>query len=124
EDTLTNRGAHNQEYQLIYHCNFGAPLLGDGAVFNGAIRKVTPFNAHAAGDVEQYTQYSGPTLGFVEQVYCLEPVADTNGRSIVMLQNARGDRGVAMSFSVESLPYVTLWKNLAAVEEGYVTGIE
>jgi hypothetical protein len=41
-----------------------------------------------------------------------------------MLQNGRADRGVAMSFGVESLPYVTLWKNLAAKEDGYVTGLE
>ena len=29
-----------------------------------------------------------------------------------------------MSFSVEQLPYLTLWKNTNSLEEGYVTGIE
>ena len=29
-----------------------------------------------------------------------------------------------MGFAVAELPYVTLWKNLTAVEEGYVTGLE
>ncbi len=124
EDTVTNRGAHEQEMQTIYHCNFGAPLLEGGARFLGAIRRVTPFNARAARDVEHFAEYSGPTRGFVEQVYCLQPAADSTGRSAIMLQNARGDRGVAMGFSVEQLPYVTLWKNLAATEEGYVTGLE
>ncbi|MBX3747376.1 MAG: aldose 1-epimerase family protein [Verrucomicrobiae bacterium] len=124
EDTLTNRGAHDQEYQMIYHCNFGAPLLEKGARFSGAVRRVTPFNAHAAKAVEGYAEYAGPTRGFVEEVYCLDPAADATGRSLVMLQNARGDRGVAMAFSVEALPHFTLWKNTAAVEEGYVTGIE
>ncbi|MCC6232596.1 MAG: aldose 1-epimerase family protein [Verrucomicrobiales bacterium] len=124
EDTLTNRGAHEQEYQMIYHCNFGAPLLEKGARFAGAVRRVTPFNAHAAGDAERFAEYAGPTPGFVEQVYCLEPAADSTGRSVMMLHNARGDRGVAMAFSVEALPSFTLWKNLAATEEGYVTGLE
>ncbi len=124
EDTLTNRGAHPQEYQMIYHCNFGAPLLGDGATFTAAALRVTPFNARAARDVEDYARMGPPTLGFVEQVYCIQPAADGTGNSIAMLQNAAGDRGVAVEFSVEALPWLTLWKNLAAAEEGYVIGIE
>jgi hypothetical protein len=124
EDTLANYGAHEQEYQMIYHCNFGAPLLASGAKFLGAVRRVTPFNARAARDVERFAEYAGPTRGFVEQVYCLEPAADSTGRSAIMLQSAKADRGVALSFSVEQLPYVTLWKNLASTEEGYVTGLE
>jgi hypothetical protein len=124
EDTITNRGAHEQEYQLIYHCNFGAPLLGPDARFKGAIRKVTPFNAHAAKDVERYAEYAEPTLGYVEKVYCIEPVADSTGKSLIMLENAPAERGVAINFSVEALPCVTLWKNLAAPQEGYVTGLE
>jgi hypothetical protein len=43
---------------------------------------------------------------------------------MLMLRNAAGDRGVSMSFAVAELPYVTLWKNLTALEEGYVTGLE
>ena len=124
EDTLANRGAHEQEFQLIYHCNFGPPLLEAGARFAGALRRVTPFNAHAARDIERFADYTGPTRGFVEQVYCLQSAADSTGRSRIMLANARVDRGVSLAFSVEQLPYVTLWKNLAATEEGYVTGLE
>jgi hypothetical protein len=43
---------------------------------------------------------------------------------MLMLRNAAGDRAVSMSFAVAELPYVTLWKNLTALEEGYVTGLE
>jgi hypothetical protein len=124
EDSLTNHGAHDQEVQMIYHCNFGAPLLQSGSRFVGALRRVTPFNAHAAKDVDRFAEYAGPTRGFVEQVYCIEPASDSTGRTLVMLQNARAERGVALGFSVEQLPYLTLWKNLAATEEGYVTGLE
>ncbi len=124
EDSITNHGAHDQEFQMIYHCNFGAPLLQTGSRFAAAIRRVTPFNNHAARDVERFTEYSGPTRGFVEQVYCIEPAADSTGRSLAMIHGPRADRGVALGFSIEQLPYFTLWKNLAATEEGYVTGLE
>lgn len=124
EDALTNRGAFDQEFQILYHANYGPPLLGAGSRVTAAVRRVTPFNAHAAKDVEAYAEYDGPVRGFIEQVYNLHPYADTEGRSLLMLRNAAGDRAVSMRFAVADLPYVTLWKNLTALEEGYVTGLE
>lgn len=124
EDTLTSHSAFDQEYQMIYHANFGTPLLGQGAKFVGAIKQVVPFNAHAAEGLNTFMEYAGPTKGFIEQVYCLYPLADADGRTMVMLQNAPGDRAVSLRFLTSELPYVTLWKNTNAIEEGYVTGLE
>ncbi len=124
EDAVTNHGAHDQEFQIIYHANFGPPLLGAGSQFLGAVERVTPFNARAAEQVADFAGYTGPQPGFIEQVYCLHPLADAAGQGRIMLQNAVGDRAVSMAFPVAQLPCVTLWKNLAAEAEGYVTGLE
>lgn len=124
DDQVTNHGARDQEFQIIYHANFGPPLLEAGARFVGAVKQVTPFNAHAARDVNAYDKFAGPQEGFVEQVYCLQPLADQEGQTMIMLQNARADRAVSLAFPVDQLPYVTLWKNLASEAEGYVTGLE
>ena len=124
EDTLTNRGAYDQEFEIIYHCNFGPPLLGKGARFVAPAARVTPFNAHAADGLTNYEEYAGPVKGFVEQVYCLLPFSDENGLTRILLQNAALDRAVSMTFAVAQLPFVTLWKNTNAEEEGYVTGLE
>lgn len=123
-DTVTNRGAAEQEFQMLYHANFGGPILEEGATFVGAVERVVPFNAHAAKGRDQYATYAGPTPGFVEQVYCLYPLADAEGRTLAMLRNKRGDRAVSVAFSPKELPYLTLWKNTNAIGEGYVTGIE
>ena len=123
-DSLTNRGGSEQEFQLIYHANFGPPLLGPGARLVAPIRKISPFNEHAAAHLAQQSSYGPPTAGFVEQVYCLRPWADDQGQTSVMLQNPRGDRGVQMSWSLDELPYLTQWKNSADLKSGYVTGIE
>lgn len=124
EDALTNRGAFEQEIQVLYHVNYGPPLLGAGSRLSAAVRRVTPFNSHAAKDVATYADYDGPVRGFIEQVYNLHPYANPEGRSMLMLRNAAGDRAVSMGFAMAELPYVTLWKNLTALEEGYVTGLE
>jgi hypothetical protein len=123
-DSIKNHSAYDQEFQLIYHCNFGSTLLEENAKFFGAVQRVAPFNANAAKAIQSYSQYQAPTKGFIEQVYCMWPLADQTGRSLVMLQNAAGNQGASMEFSTKELPYFTLWKNTTAKEEGYVTGLE
>lgn len=123
-DSITNHSAFDQEFQIIYHANYGPPLLEEGAQFVGAIKQVTPFNAHAAKAVARYRDYSAPAKGFIEQVYCLLPHADETGHTTIMLRNRSATRAVTMRFPVNELPFVTLWKNTNAREEGYVTGLE
>jgi Domain of unknown function (DUF4432) len=123
-DVIANHGGDEQEFQIIYHANFGPPLLEEGSSFAGAIERVTPFNGHAAKDVASYATYQGPRLGFIEQVYCLRPKPDSEGRALMMLRNKAGDKAVSMTFAVKELPFLTLWKNTNAVDEGYVTGLE
>ena len=123
-DTLTNRGSEAQEFMLIYHANYGSPLLEKGAKLVTAAKRVAPFNDHAAKAVNQWDTYGAPKSGFVEEVYQIFPYADKSGRTTIQLQNAKGDRGVSMNWSLEQLPYLTQWKNTVAKTDGYVTGLE
>lgn len=124
EDQIRNLGAHAQEFQLLYHVNCGAPLLEAGARFRSATKSVTPRNDYTANDIRNYDTFSVPEAGVAEQVYFIEPQADDSGRSRVMLHNAAADRGVSMEFDVDQLPCFSLWKNAAAIADGYVTGLE
>jgi hypothetical protein len=123
-DTLTNHGGAEQEFELLYHINFGRPILEEGATFAATTEHVTPLNAHAASGVASYKEYLAPRLGFVEQVYCTTPLADKDGKAMAMIQNRAKDRAVSITYSPSELPKLTLWKNTNALEEGYVTGIE
>lgn len=123
-DTVTNRGATEQEFELLYHANYGSPLLEAGAVFLAPVADVTPMNKRAAKFLKNYASFAGPTKGFVEQVYCFHPLADAKGKTIIALANGKRDRAVSMTYAVTELPYLTLWKNTASESEGYVTGLE
>ena len=124
EDEVKNYGAYDQEFQIIYHSNYGPPLLEAGSRFVVAAREVRPFNAHAAKNLNQFAEYVAPTKGFIEQVYGIIPFTDAQNRTTVMLSNAAGDKGVTMSYRIDQLPFFTQWKNTTAVEEGYLTGLE
>ncbi|WP_201767078.1 DUF4432 family protein, partial [Novipirellula maiorica] len=84
-DTLVNHGADEQEFQLIYHTNFGTPVLEKNARTVIAAKKVEPMNDHAAKSIEDFKTYQTPTKGFVEQVYLVYPLADASGQSQAML---------------------------------------
>lgn len=124
-DEIVNLGATEQEMQILYHCNFGPPILGDGATFHAPLERVAPRDARAAeGGLRDWDRFGPPQAGYVEQVYFLRLLADERGRTSAMLRAPDGERGAAIDFSTRQLPCVTLWKNTAAEADGYVTGIE
>ncbi len=124
EDKVTNHGALPQEFELIYHTNYGTPLLEKGSQLVAPLAEVLPMNDSAAKGTEEYATYQAPTKGFVEQVYLMKPLADASGQTLVMLKNAAGDLGTSIRWSTKELPYFTQWKNTAAEADGYVTGLE
>lgn len=124
-DTVTNIGGQTQEYGLLYHTNFGTPLLEEGAKFVGAVKRVQPRDAESERvGVKSFAQYGAPKKGSLEQAFFVDLFGDSHKNTRVMLKNAAGDRGVAMGFSIEQLPCFTLWKGLHDVRDGYVTGFE
>jgi hypothetical protein len=123
-DQLINEGAFAQEFQLIYHGNYGSSILEEGAQIFAPAKSVTPMNSHAAKGIENWKSYQGPTPGFIEEVYLLEPQPDGEGNTIALLANADLTLGTSVRWNLSELPYLTIWKNTAAQEDGYVTGIE
>lgn len=123
-DTLSNRSDYEREFEIIYHGNFGPPLLEQGSRFVAPVRTVAPFDDYAAKDIGNWTVYRGPTKGFGEHVFVVEPFVRKDGTTTVMLENAAGDRGIRIDFDARALPCFSLWKNTDTLKEGYVTGLE
>jgi hypothetical protein len=123
-DNIENRSAQGAEMQLLYHCNLGQPLLEAGSRIAMPIREVAPISSRAAEGIGTLETYTGPMPGFSEQVYCCDLLGDAAGRTLAMLYNHAQDRGIALRFNRQELPCFTVWKNTAALEDGYVTGLE
>ncbi len=91
-ESITNLRASDQEYQIIYHTNFGTPLLEAGSKVVVAAAQVTPMNDQAAKGVDAFDTYQAPTLGFIEEVYLVEPFSDSKGTTAAVLHNAAKTR--------------------------------
>ncbi len=124
EDVVVNKGASAAEFELLYHCNFGPPFLGSGSKLVAPLQAVYPRDTRAAKDVHSFADYSGPITGFIEQVYWLEVAKGKDGNTLALLKAPDREMGVAVRFNRRQLPCLTLWKNTAAREDGYVVGIE
>ncbi|MBX7102898.1 MAG: aldose 1-epimerase family protein [Gemmataceae bacterium] len=124
EDRVSNPGNQPVEMQLLYHVNFGAPLLGKGSRVHAPFRELWPLTAHAATGLHDYRRYPGPTPGAIEQVYCGYAAADYQRKTLAVLHDADRGLGMAMRWDTRELPCLNIWKNPAGMDDGYVTGIE
>ena len=123
-DVLTNRGDYPHDYQIIYHSNFGTPILEKDARFIAPLKSVSPFNDYAKTGLKAWNTYDAPTKDFDEMVFNLVPKADSNGKTLAAVINSKGDKGASIEFDTHQLPLLTMWKNTDTLKQGYVTGIE
>lgn len=123
-DTVTNVTSTPGSMQLLYHINLGQPLLQSGSRIEAPLEIVAPRDPRAAEGIDDWDRCLGPEAGYREQVYFGKPLADDKHWSTAMLTNADSSLGYSVHFDTRTLPAVTFWKNTAAVEDGYVLGLE
>ena len=125
-DRVENLSATPKDFELMYHINFGLPLVTPGAKVVLPVQRMSPRNADAADPARYATWnvYESPTPGIPEACYLCELAADTDGHTAVLLQDRDGARGVRLKFSKGQFPCFTLWKNPIPESDGYVTGLE
>ncbi|OCG01138.1 aldose 1-epimerase family protein [Gilliamella sp. wkB112] len=123
-DVVTNNSDYTRDYQIIYHSNFGTPILEEGAKFVAPVKEISPFNDYAKDGLKTWQTYLGPTKDFDEMVFNVYPFADAKGNTQVMVTNKAGDKAAGIAFNTNELPVLSLWKNTDTLKQGYVTGLE
>lgn len=123
-DTITNCSDMPGEVQILYHINFGPPLLGEGSKIFAAVDQLAPYDEHSGKSSEAWDICGRPIPGFVQQCYFVKPLVDSRRVATILLCNPAGDFAVRITFDSQQLPCLTLWKNFAGEHDGYVLGIE
>ena len=124
EDVVTNLSATAGEMQLLYHINFGPPLLTPGGKLVLAAKRVAPRDMEATKDVDEWALYGPPEANFNERVHFFELLADEQQQTQVLLRNASATEGISLHYNTEQLPCFAQWKHTGALQDGYVTGLE
>jgi hypothetical protein len=123
-DTVKNLSDRPATMQMLYHVNFGPPLLGPGAELVAAVEELVPRDAAAAADVATWSRYATPQAGKGEQVHFARVRPDAQGVATALLIGPDHCNAASLSWKADTLPCFTLWKNQGGLADGYVTGLE
>jgi hypothetical protein len=123
-DEAENNGFRPSPFTILYHINFGFPLLAPGVrIFIGSDR-VEAYDEHSLKNMNQIYAFPAPDAGFMEQNYLHRMIPDENGYGYAALINEEllGGIGVYMKFGTGALPFLSQWK--MAGETDYVLALE
>ncbi len=117
-DEIRNAGFEAAPFCVLYHCNFGYPLLEEGAQVAINAAQVEPRDENARRGLANWADVSAPEVGYAEQVF----FHYGRGEGRAGIWNARRKLGVQLKFSRLPLPFLTQWKMLGA--GAYAMGLE
>ncbi len=125
-DAVANEGNQRTPHMMLYHCNFGFPLLAEGTELIAPSRQVTPRDAVAAPGLATHNTCEAPIAGYQEQCFYHEMAADDAGYVTLMLVNRGLCEGAGLAAYVRyrqaELPRFIQWKQVGV--GAYVTGLE
>lgn len=126
EDTVTNEGYQSTPHMLLYHVNFGFPVVSEHTELLTASSEVKPRDEVAKAGLAEYNHFQSPTPGYQEQVFYHTLKADAQGYAQAALVNRAfgGGQGLGgyVRFALAELPHLVQWKMMG--QSTYVCGLE
>lgn len=123
EDTVENLGFKTVPLMLLYHINFGWPLVSeDTEVIIPSKTPAHPRDEVAAKGLDVWNRLEAPQPEYEEQCFFHDPVIDESGTATALMANRKTRIAAAVSFDKSTLGFLTQWKMMGANE--YVCGIE
>jgi galactose mutarotase-like enzyme len=127
-DEVINRGNTPAPMMLMYHFNFGYPMVDEGTkiLWEGKWKpRFGDENAKIFKEGNDFKTCPSPLddhLGTGEEVVFIDPNSDGSGMCMAGLYNAKIGLKVEVIFKKDQLPHLVNWQHWGKGE--YVTGIE
>jgi hypothetical protein len=119
-DVVTNESAHPSVHMILYHANFGWPLVEDGSTLSLPSAGVTPRDEASAPGAATWSRIQGPHVLHTPEVL-LHDLREEQPVT-VRVENPRIGLAMQLEFDRDQLPWLCQW-NLFA-ERTYVLGLE
>jgi hypothetical protein len=124
-DVITNEGMEPVPHMMLYHFNFGFPLVAEGTELIAPSQKVTPYVREGAVALD-HTRYAAPIDNFQEQAFRHEIEATADGFATLVLANRDFEAGQGLGlywrYRPAELPHFAQWMLVRAGT--YVTALE
>jgi len=123
EDRVENLGFKTVPLMLLYHVNFGWPLVSEHTEISfDAEAPSEPRDPVAESGLDHALHLDAPISGYEEQCFFHHPRADEDGIATITMHNRALNFGVKITYDKEVFPHLTQWKMMGQGE--YVCGIE
>ena len=118
-DRVENQGFAESPVMLVYHVNFGYPLLDAGARVYSNAGEIVPRDALAREGLDKYDLIEEPGIDRAEQCY-FHVGMEKDG--FAMLHNEKLGIAAIVRFDAETFPLLCEWKCMRAGD--YALGLE
>lgn len=128
QDVVTNRGNTPADHMMLYHCNFGWPLVDEGTdiIWKGTcVSRGLDMDNRLFNSKHNYRKCLGPQeshRGSGESCGFIDAAADRKGLCTVGLYNPKISLALAMRYNKKQLPCLTNWQHWGVGD--YVTALE
>jgi hypothetical protein len=123
-DMIENQGFRDSPLMILYHFNFGFPLLTPRSRVYAPSKEIQPINRISSDTLDRWNFFEPPKAGQEERVYFHKMESDSTNRVTVVLvsDSDEPELGVALSYDATTLPQFIQWKMTGA--NHFVLGLE
>jgi len=123
-DVVENQGFQDSPLMILYHFNFGFPLLTERSQIYCPSQGVESINTLSLNSENQWHRFEAPEKGASERVYFHQMQPDSAGRVTVVLvsDSDKPEFGISLSYDGNALPQFVQWKMTGT--NHFVLGLE
>jgi hypothetical protein len=123
EDTIENEGHAPSPFMMVYHLNFGFPVVSGETVLLSPTRSVVTLGREKVTEPDLYRRFLEPTPNFPEMVFRHETVPDAGGYvTAALINKSVNSFGAYVRYRQRELPHLFEWKMLA--QGAYTVALE
>jgi len=120
-DIVENAGVVSEPALLLYHCNFGYPVVSRSTRLLTTGGTIEGRDGHAAASLASHDRFQEPTPGYQEQCFYHHLVGRPDHAAATLFNDALGF-GAYVRYRTDNLPLLVEWKMMG--EQDYVVGLE
>jgi hypothetical protein len=123
-DVVENQGVRESPLMILYHFNFGFPLLTESSRIYAPSQAVEAATDFAARSKDAWSRFEAPVQGLAERVYFHQMKPDADGKVTVILvgDSNQPELGIALRYDSTTLPRFVQWKMTGT--NHFVLGLE
>ena len=121
-DCICNAGFEPVPIVILYHCNFGFPVVSEHSVLRVPSAQCEPRDAAAQVGADTWSKLELPQTGYAERVYFHTMTPDEDGFVRAEIVNEKLNFSAYVRYRPDELPHFIQWKMMG--EGTYVCGLE